>query len=261
MSDWVKKLFVDRSDLFMKFMDLRWAKTEELVNGIIKVLNSFGITSGNVLDLCCGNGRISVHMAKKGFRTVGVDISKAFLDDAGKKAREHGVVDMVTFLQGDVRRLKEVIGSLSQPFDVIVDAWTSIGFYSENDDLGTFKQARELSREGALLFITETMHSEFLAVKSTPTSYDEIDDIIRLESRKYDPITSQMNARWTFYKKHGNDLDFIDETEISHHVYSLSGLSSVLKKAGWETTACYGSFMTLQAMSPLTSLNVVAKAI
>jgi hypothetical protein len=56
-------------------------------------------------------------------------------------------------------------------------------------------------------------------------------------------------------------LDFIDETEISHHVYSLSGLSSLLKKAGWETAACYGSFMTLQAMSPLTSLNVVAKAI
>jgi hypothetical protein len=70
-----------------------------------------------------------------------------------------------------------------------------------------------------------------------------------------------MNARWTFYKRRGNDLDFIDEAEISHHIYSLSELSSLLKKAGWETTACYGSLLTLQPMNPLTSLNIVAKAI
>ena len=260
MSDWVKKLFIDRAYLFLKMLNQRWTKTEELVNGIVKVLNSYGITSGNLLDLCCGNGRISVHMAKKGFRAVGVDISRAFLDDAREKAQQNGIMNMVTFLQGDVRRLKEVVGSLSQPFDVVVNAWTSIGFYSENDDLSTFKQARELSREGALLFITETMHTEYLSIKFTPTSYDEIDGIMLLENRKYDPTTSQMNTCWTFYKRRGNDLDFIDETEISHHIYSLSELSSLLKKAGWETTACYGSLLTLQAMSPLTSLNIVAKA-
>jgi SAM-dependent methyltransferase len=260
MSDWVKKLFIDRADLFLKILNQRWARTEELVNGIVKVLNGYGITSGNLLDLCCGNGRISVYMAKKGFRAVGVDISKALLDDARKKAREHRVMNTATFLQGDVRRLKEVVGSLSQPFDVVVNAWTSIGFYSENDDLSTFKQARDLSREGAILFITETMHTEYLSIKFIPTSYDEIDGIMLLENRKYDPTTSQMKTCWTFYKRRGNDLDFIDETEISHHIYSLSELSSLLKKAGWETTACYGSLLTLQAMSPLTSLNIVAKA-
>jgi SAM-dependent methyltransferase len=260
MSDWVKKLFIERADLFLKLMNQRWTKTEELTNGIVKVLNSCGITSGNLLDLCCGNGRISVHMAKKGFRAVGVDISKAFLEDAKKKASEHGVTNMVAFLEGDVRRLKKVVGRLSRPFDVVVDAWTSIGFYSEKDDLCTFKQARELSREGAILFITETMHSEYLALKFTPTSYAEIDNIMLLENRKYDPITSQMNTCWAFYQKRGNDLNFIDKAEISHHIYSLSELSSFLKRAGWETVECYGSLLTLQPMNPLTSLNIVAKA-
>jgi predicted RNA methylase len=241
-------------------MNERWTRTEALVNGIVKVLNSCGITSGNLLDLCCGNGRISVHMAKKGFRAIRVDISKAFLEDARKKAREYGVMNMVTFLEGDVRRLKEVVGRLSQPFDVVVNAWTSIGFYSEKDDLGTFKQVRELSREGALLFITETMHTEYLSIKFTPTSYTEIDNIILLESRKYDPVTSQMNTCWTFYNKRERDLDFMDKAEISHYIYSLCELSSLLKKAGWETIACYGSLLTLQAMNPLTSLNIVAKA-
>jgi hypothetical protein len=81
-----------------------------------------------------------------------------------------------------------------------------------------------------------------------------------LESRKYDPTTSQLTATWTFYNKRGEDLEFIDRIEIENHVYSQSELSSVLRKAGWEPVAFYGSFLTLQSMNPFGSLNVVARA-
>ena len=260
MNDWIKKLFVERSDLFLKLLDYRWSRTEELVNGMIRVLNDFGITSGNLLDLCCGNGRVSVYMAKKGFKAVGVDISQVFLDDARKKAKDHQVSNMVTFLEGDVRKLRDAVKSFSEPFDVVANVWTSIGYYSQEDDLRIFKQVRELSKEGAVLFIAETMHSEYLSVKFTPTSYMEVDNIVLLESRKYDPTRSNINTSWAFYNKRGEDLEFIDRVEIEHHIYNLSELSSILRKAGWEVAATYGNLLTLQSMSPLTSLNIVAKA-
>lgn len=260
MNDWIKKLFVEHSDLFLKLLDYRWLLTEELVNGMVKVLNEFGISSGSLLDLCCGNGRISIFMAKRGFEAVGVDISRAFLEDAERKAEEYQVSSSVNFLNGDVRELKKVVGKVSHPFDIVVNAWTSIGYYSQEDDLNIFKQARELSREGAILFIAETMHSEFLSVKFTPTSYMEVDDVVTLENRKYDPITSQLNTSWTFYSKHGENLEFIDRVEFELHIYSLSELSSLLRKAGWEVVASYGNFTTLQPRSPLASLNIVAKA-
>jgi len=110
------------------------------------------------------------------------------------------------------------------------------------------------------LFIAETMHSEFLSLKFTPTSYMEIDNIMLLESRKYDSTTSKLNTSWTFYNKREEDLEFIDRVEYELHVYSLSELSSLLRKAGWETIVTYGSLSTLQPMNPLTSLNIVAKA-
>jgi ubiquinone/menaquinone biosynthesis C-methylase UbiE len=242
-------------------MNQRWLKTEELANGLAKVLDKFGIKSGNLLDLCCGNGRVSIYMAKKGFKTVGVDISRAFLEDAGKKAREHEVTNLVTFLEGDVRDLNKVIGNSFQHFDVVVNAWTSIGFYEEKDDLDIFKQARQLSREGAILFVAETMHTEYLSVKFAPTSYAELDHIVMLENRKYDPITSQATTSWIFYNKRGQDLEFVDKVDITHHVYSLSELSSLLRKAGWDTVASYGSLSTLQPMTPLTHMNIVARAI
>jgi len=260
MNDWIKKLFVEHSDLFLRLLDERWSRTEESVNGMIKLLKGFGIASGNLLDLCCGNGRISVHMAKKGFKVVGVDISKAFLEDAKKKAKEHRVSDSATFLEGDVRKLKKVVGDIQEPFDAVVNAWTSVGYYSQEDDFRIFKQARELSREGAILFVVETMHSEFLSVKFTPTGYTELSDIVMLENRKYDPTTSQMSTSWAFYEKHGQDLRFIDRIDFNHHVYSPYELASLLRNAGWETAAFYGSLSTLQPLSPLTSLNIVAKA-
>ncbi|MDI6805692.1 MAG: class I SAM-dependent methyltransferase [Candidatus Bathyarchaeia archaeon] len=260
MSYWTKKLFIKNAELFLKLMNERWLRTEEVVNGMVKVLSGFGITSGNVLDLCCGNGRISIHMAEKGFRAVGVDISKTFLDDAKRKAAEHNVSKMVTFIEGDVRNLKKVVGKIRQPFDVVVNAWTSIGYFSLKDDLKIFKQARELSKENAVLLIAETMHTEFLAVKFAPTSYGEVNNIVLLESRKYDPTTSQLKTVWTFYKKCGENLEFIDRVEYEVHVYSPSELSSLLRKAGWEPVAFYGSFSTLQPMSPLTGLNLVARA-
>jgi ubiquinone/menaquinone biosynthesis C-methylase UbiE len=259
MKDWVNKLFIERSDLFLQLMNQRWPKTEEPVNGMVKVLDGFGIKSGRLLDLCCGNGRISVFMAKKGLRAVGVDISKAFLEDGQRKAKEHGVSDRVTFVEGDVRRLKDILKD-TQPFDVVVNAWTSIGFFSQDDDLKIFKQARSLSREGAILFVIETMHTEYLSIRFYPTSYAEIDGLLMLEDRKYDPVSANAKTSWIFYNKRGQNLEFIDKVEIEHHIYSLSELSSLLKRAGWETVASYGSISTLQPMSPLTSLNIAAKA-
>jgi len=104
------------------------------------------------------------------------------------------------------------------------------------------------------------MHSEFLSLKFTPSSYSEIGNVLLLEDRKYDPITSRLNTSWTFYSKRGRNLEFIDRVEYELHIYSLSELSSLLRKAGWKTIATYGNLSTLQPMSPLTSLNLVAKA-
>jgi hypothetical protein len=81
-----------------------------------------------------------------------------------------------------------------------------------------------------------------------------------LENRKYDPTTSQLTAAWAFYSKRGENLEFIDRIELENHIYGQSELSSVLRRAGWEPVAFYGSFSTLQSMNPLTSLNLVARA-
>lgn len=262
MSDWVTDLFIDHSDLFLKLLNSRWDQTPELAEGMVNLLKTFNINSGNLLDICCGNGRISIHLAKRGFKAVGVDISETFILDAQRRAKKHRVSDMTIFLKGDVRRLKEVVGSQPQPFDVVVNSWTSIGYYSREDDLNVFRQARELSKEGAILFVAETMHSEYLSSRARAffTSFMELEDVVLLERRKHDPIRSKMETSWAFYRKDGNDLKFLDRVEFHLQIYSPSELCNLLSKAGWETVAMYGNLLMLQPKSVSSHLNIVAKA-
>ena len=109
MDAWISKLFIEHADIFLKIMNQRWLWAKESASGMVRILNDFGILSGNLLDLCCGNGRLSICMAIKGFKAVGVDISRPFIEDARRKAEEYGVSSLVRFVEGDVRRLKEVL--------------------------------------------------------------------------------------------------------------------------------------------------------
>ncbi|MEM2930534.1 MAG: class I SAM-dependent methyltransferase, partial [Thermoproteota archaeon] len=86
MEDWVRRIFIERADLFLKIMDERWPRTEVLVDGMIRLLKDFSIESGRVLDLCCGNGRVAISFAKKGFTAVGIDLSPTFIEDAKARA-------------------------------------------------------------------------------------------------------------------------------------------------------------------------------
>lgn len=126
MSDWSRRLFKERADLSLGIMNQRWPYTEKTVNGMIKILGEHNITTGRVLDLCCGNGRVSIHFALKGFKVTGVDYSKKYIEDARKKAVEYQVADKVKFLESDARALNYKVNNLSKLIDLqpfVVNEW------------------------------------------------------------------------------------------------------------------------------------------
>jgi hypothetical protein len=115
---------------------------------------------------------------------------------------------------------------------VVVNAWTSIGYYSPDDDLNISKQASQLSIEGAILIVVETMHTKYLSIKFAPTSYAEINNLVLLEDSKYNHIRAGAKTACVFYNKWGENLEFVDRVEFKNHIYSPNELSSLLKWAG-----------------------------
>lgn len=71
------------------------------------VLNILSIAKGkHILDVCTGKGRFAIELAKRGAKVTAIDISKEMLEIACERALEQGIIDRITFEEGDAENLK-----------------------------------------------------------------------------------------------------------------------------------------------------------
>ncbi|MGH2641227.1 MAG: class I SAM-dependent methyltransferase, partial [Actinomycetota bacterium] len=81
----------------------------------------------NVLDVPCGDGRISLELAARAHQVTGVDITARFLAEAQRNAGERGLSAL--FQQGDMRELTS-----DAEFDAVINFGGSFGYFDEEDN-------------------------------------------------------------------------------------------------------------------------------
>lgn len=99
--------------------------TENQVDFIIKTLELKG--GERILDLACGFGRHSLSFARRGYKVVGIDITRDYIEDARREAAS-GSLD-VEFVQADIREL-----GYDNEFDVVLNLADGAVGYLENDE-------------------------------------------------------------------------------------------------------------------------------
>ena len=73
--------------------------------------------------------------------------------------------------------------------------------------------------------------------------YTEIVDMVILEDRKLDILSSRMINKWTFLKKlDGENYRTLKTIELDHRVWGLHELISLYKNAGLEHVTTYAGF-------------------
>ena len=118
-ADWYKQIWS------LDIKNHSWVEdTERQVNIIIETLNLKG--NERILDLACGFGRHSLSFARKGFHVVGIDITKEYIEDAIKTAKQNSLP--ATFLLTDIRDV-----TFTQEFDVVLNLADGAIGYLEND--------------------------------------------------------------------------------------------------------------------------------
>ena len=96
-----------------------------------------------VLDLGCGVGRHSLALAKKGLDVTGLDLSKHFIQKALELKHEFRDLKM-NFVIGDMKDLSRL-----GIFDVIVNFFTSFGYFSDEENQQVLYQiVQHLGEEG-----------------------------------------------------------------------------------------------------------------
>jgi len=123
-----------------------------------------------ILDLCCGQGRHVLELARRGYKNLyGVDRSHYLISRAKRVSREQG--HDVTFREGDARKLRFP----DNKFDLIYLAGNSFGYFeSIDDDVAVLMELRRLLKPGGQLLIDFT-DGDYLRSSYEPRSWEWID--------------------------------------------------------------------------------------
>lgn len=117
------------------------------VDTVLRLLDEHRSEISSQLDIGCGNGWFCHAMAKRGIRSIGVDLSEKKIETAKRLAEEQGIADLCEFWAGDV---------LKWPGDQQVDLLTSHGSLHHFPGFADAMQqmvARFLRPDGYMMFV------------------------------------------------------------------------------------------------------------
>ncbi|MFW9916587.1 MAG: SAM-dependent methyltransferase [Candidatus Thorarchaeota archaeon] len=229
-SDWYRKFFErDYLRVYKDFFPIE--RTTQEVEGILDILN---LEKGaSILDLCCGQGRHSIELAKRGFQVTGLDLSEIHIQEA-RQASEAQILD-IKWLRKDMRDIPE---EFAGNFDAIINMFSAFGYLeSQEEDIKVLKAVRRsLKPDGQ--FLMEIMNREFVIRHFKPKDwYYTSDGLLILEERRFDLQTGQNQVQVQIIEEDGK------KTVQGHAMtlYSLSEMKILYGAAELEIREVFGA--------------------
>jgi D-alanine-D-alanine ligase len=192
-----------------------------------RIVETLGLKpEDRVLDLCCGQGRHTLELARRGLKGMeGMDRSHFLIQRARRTARGEGLA--VRFREGDARRLPYP----ADTFDHVLILGNSFGYFETlEDDLTVLKQVARVLKPSCKVLV-DIADGDWLRSHYTPRSWEWIDDQLfvcrerslsgdggRLVSREVITHVSQGVIADQFY---------------AERLYNAEALSALLRQAGF----------------------------
>jgi SAM-dependent methyltransferase len=219
-----------------------WSTTESILFGekrlaaadgeIDQILELTEVSSpAAVLDLCCGIGRHSLALARKGLAVTGVDRTPRYLDRARTAAQQEGLE--IDWVHEDMRRFRRPEG-----FALAINLFTSFGYFADprENQLVLENTYASLCPGGSL--VIQLMGKEVIARTFRPMDWLELEDgALFLEKRTLEPDWSRIHTRWILVRD-GTRKDL----DLSLHLYSAVELSAMLRECGFAKIAIHADF-------------------
>ncbi|MDR1057938.1 MAG: class I SAM-dependent methyltransferase [Treponema sp.] len=229
------------------FDDKRWAEVSAAADGVTRLarLNLYGADSGGaekgarpaeregvkVLDLCCGFGRITAELARRGFTAAGVDLTESYLRTAREDAA-HENLD-IEYINADARSFRR-----PGAFDLAVNLYISFGYFEDpKDDRLMLRNVFESLKPGGTL-IMETLGKEIAVRDFTRNEWFRRAGFLVLT--EYEPVDSWggLKNRWILIDSEGKRI----EKTFTQRLYGATELRSLLRETGFSQVELYGNW-------------------
>ena len=226
MPEWFENEALWESLFPFTFPPERFDIAEEQIEKVLKLTECKG---RDILDLCCGPGRHSVALAKKGFTVTGVDRSSFLLAKAKARAEEQQVT--MEWVEEDMRTFVRPAA-----FDLVLNMFTSFGYFENKaDDLQVLRNVYKSLRPGGVFFI-DMAGKEVVAKWFHSTDSQKLPDgSLLVQRHEIVDDWSRIRNEWVVVKQ--------DKTEVfrfQHTIYSAQELKDRLYQSGFQRVQMWG---------------------
>jgi len=230
--DWWRRIF---NSIYLKtdadvVNDQRITREEvDLFSEILKIS-----PEDKILDLCCGQGRHSLELARRGFRNVeSLDRSHYLIQKAKAQAKKEGL--NVKFREGDARKVPYP----PDTFDAVMILGNSFGYFETiRGDMRVLQEVlRVLQPWGRLLI--DVADGEYLRERFQPRSWEWIDKkhfVCRERSLSLDKQRIISREVVTHVEK-----GIIADQFYAERIYTQDSLSELLKTTGFSKITIHGT--------------------
>jgi SAM-dependent methyltransferase len=182
-----------------------------------------------VLDVACGDGRLALELARRGFRVTGVDISEDFLAAGRRSAEDQGLA--VEWRQSDMRDLP-----WTEDFDGAFCGGSSFGFLGDAGDRDFVRAVARTLKSGARFAIDAVKAAEVIAPHFRERHAMDVGGIRFQAENSYDPAAGSMESRYTLTSGDRKEVRF-----ARHRIYTCREVEAMLDEGGFGEIQEFGS--------------------
>lgn len=219
-SDWWKEFFHGLALDFWRAA-MTDALTQNQADFLAKTLQA--PAGGRILDVPCGNGRLSAALARRGYAMTGIDIAVEFIEEA----RTNAAVEWVC---GDMRDLPG-----PATFDAAFCWGNSFGYLDDQGNIEFLRAVHRALKPGARFAIEAGAIAEALYPRLEAEATHRAGDVTMHIANSYDARRGRLDTQYVFVR--GGDRQ---TCRSSQRVYSLRELADVMEAVGLEVGPAYG---------------------
>ena len=192
-----------------------------------------------ILDIACGKGRHSIYFNKRGMKVEGIDLSHNSINIAKKEEN--------TTLNFSVYDMRKVFKK--DTFDIIVNLFTSFGYFKKNEDeqKAITAMALSLKQEGTL--IIDFMNTKKVIKNLVESERKEVDGVNFNIKRS---IRNNYIIKDIIFSDNGNNYQFQEKVKA----LTLDDFSKLISHAGLKIIDIFGDYR-LKDFNALTSERLI----
>ena len=195
--------------------------------------------SGEVLELCCGTGRLTLPLFQSGIRISGIDLCKPMLEEAKRKAHSRNL--NISFREGDMRKL-----DFPGLYDALFIPFNSIHvLYTRQDFIQTMESVKNhLADDGYFLIdyfnpgIQYISANENKKVLLKEYMTEDNRSIVIYQNMKYESSTQINRIKWEY---HVNG-EYRSTENLDMRIFYPMELDYLLESNGFRIVDKYGDF-------------------